>query len=79
MTDRESMVRRINAALDHIDKHGDLSGFASTDDEREKLISAAMAQGLLTWNDERKRYELSRIAHKWLKAFYHGRRPSTAG
>ena len=77
MTDRDSMVRKINAALDHIDKHGNLSGFASTEEERKTLISAATAQGLLTWNDERKRYELSRIAHKWLKAFYHGRRPST--
>ena len=77
MTDRDSMVRRINAALDHIDKHGDLSGFTSTKQERETLISAATAQGLLAWNDELKRHELTAIARKWLAAYYH-RRPSTA-
>jgi hypothetical protein len=77
MTDRDSMVRKINAALDHIDKHGDLSGFASTEQERQTLISAATAQGLLIWNEELKRHELSKIARKWLEAFYH-RRPSRA-
>jgi hypothetical protein len=71
MTNRDDVVRRINAALDHIDKHGDLVAFSSsTEAERQTLISAATAQGMLTWNVELKRYELSKIARKWLEAFY---------
>jgi hypothetical protein len=76
MTGRDSMVRKISAALDHIDKHGSLSGFASPDDENKALIGAAAAQGLISWNAELKRYELSKVAHKWLKAFYHGAKPT---
>jgi hypothetical protein len=73
MADQDSMVRKINAALDHIDKHGGLSGFPASDEESKALISAATAQGLIEWNATLERYELSRIAHKWLKAFYRGR------
>ena len=78
MTEPESMVRKISAALDHIDKHGTLEGFASTDEESRHLISAATAQKLIEWNADLQRYELSRVAHKWLKAFYHGRGPSSS-
>lgn len=68
---RGGMVRRISAALDHIDKHGSLRGFASTDDERKALIGAATAEGLIEWNTELKRHQLSAPAHKWLKLFFH--------
>jgi hypothetical protein len=72
MTDHDSMVKKINAALDHIDKHGGLAGFPSTEEESKALIDAATAQGLIAWNATLNRYELSRIARKWLDAF-HGR------
>jgi predicted DsbA family dithiol-disulfide isomerase len=75
MSERDGMVRRISAALDHIDKHGNLEGFSSTAEENQALINAATAQGLIAWNAERGRYDLSKVAHKWLKVYYQGRGP----
>jgi hypothetical protein len=71
---REGMVRRISAALDHIDKHGSLKGFAASEADRKALIAAATAQELVAWDPERERLQLTPGAHKWLKMFFHGRR-----
>jgi hypothetical protein len=71
---RDGMVRRVSAALDHIDKHGSLKGFAATEEDRKALIAAATAQELITWDPELARHQLSAAAHKWLKVFFHGRR-----
>jgi hypothetical protein len=73
MSARDGMVRRVSAALDYVDRHGSLHGFASSDEEGRALISAATAQGLVEWNAALERHQLSAAAHKWLKVFYHGR------
>jgi hypothetical protein len=71
---RDSMVRRISVALDHIDKHGSLKGFAASEEDRKALIAAATAQELVTWDAQLERHQLAPAAHKWLKVFFHGRR-----
>jgi hypothetical protein len=71
---RGGMVQRISAALDHIDQHGSLKGFASSDEDGKALIAAATAQGLMQWNSELKRHQLSATAQKWVKVFFHRRR-----
>ena len=72
MGDRDDLVRKISAALDHIDKHGSLKSFAGEAEQSQALIDAASAQQLIEWNDQSKRYHLSRAARKWLSAYYHG-------
>jgi hypothetical protein len=79
MNDRDGMVRRISAALDHIDKHGNLQSFAGEAEESEALISAATSQQLIEWNPDVKRYRLAPAARKWLKVYYRGRGSRTAG
>jgi hypothetical protein len=68
------MVQRVSAALDYVDRHGNLQGFASSDEENRALIAAATAQGMIEWNAALQRHQLSTTALRWLKVFFDGRR-----
>ena len=54
------------AALLFIERHGNLAGFDLEAEERERVLHAAVSQGLIVWNWDRRRYELERAGHKWL-------------
>jgi hypothetical protein len=73
----DSMVQRVSAALDYVDKHGNLHGFATSDEESRALIEAATAQGMIEWNAALERHQLSTTAVRWLKVFFDRRRSDT--
>lgn len=56
----------INAMLTFIEKHRSLDGFGLEPDEQRRMLQAAVTEGLILWNENRGRYELTRAAHKWL-------------
>src|SRR5690242_9937721 len=61
-------ARRIGAALEHIELHGNLDGFPADRAERLALVSTARRQGLVVWNSGRKRYELTSGGHRQLRS-----------
>jgi hypothetical protein len=66
MSEHDSISELVSAMLVFIERHGSLDGFDLAADEKERVLQAAMNQGLIVWNENRRRYELTRSGHKWL-------------
>src|SRR2546421_550064 len=62
--DQESL--RISAAMEHLEEHGNLDSFPGSQNEKLALIMTAGRQGLVGWNRERERYELTSIGRERL-------------
>jgi hypothetical protein len=43
-----------------------LTGSGLEPDEQQRMVQAAVNQGLIIWNENKRRHELTRDAHKWL-------------
>jgi hypothetical protein len=57
---------RIGAAMEHIKSRGNLDGFLAGRSERLALMSTAGRQGLVVWNKNRSRYELTSLGESRL-------------
>jgi hypothetical protein len=57
---------RIGAAMEHIKSRGNLDGFLAGRSERLALMSTAGKQGLVVWNKNRSRYELTSLGESRL-------------
>src|SRR5947209_1642763 len=62
--DQESL--RISAAMEHLEEHGNLDSFPGSQNEKLALIMTAGRQGLVSWNRERERYELTSVGQERL-------------
>jgi hypothetical protein len=61
-------ARKIGAAIEHIQAHGNLDGFPARRSERLALVATAARQGLVTWNRSRGRYDLTSRGHWRVRA-----------
>jgi hypothetical protein len=57
---------RLAAALEHVDRHGNLDGFSETQSGKLALMATATRRGLLTWNRDASRYELTSLGRQHL-------------
>jgi hypothetical protein len=62
--DQETL--RISAAMQHVQQHGNLDAFPGGQNEKLALMLTASRQGLVTWNREHQRYELTNLGHERL-------------
>src|SRR5262245_53700399 len=62
--DQEAL--RIGAAMEHVDAHGNLDTFPGGQNEKLALMLTASRQGLVSWNRERQRYELTSLGRERL-------------
>src|SRR5262249_36095070 len=62
--DQESL--RISAAMDHVEKHGNLDAFPGNQNEKLALMLTASRQGLVTWNRRTGQYELTGLGRERL-------------
>ncbi len=64
--DQESL--RLNSALEHVDRHGNLDRFSGIQSEKLALMTTANRQGLVRWNRNDSRYELTSLGRERLGA-----------
>src|SRR5436190_803738 len=62
--DQETL--RISAAMEHVQQHGNLDAFPGGQNEKLALMLTASRQGLVTWNREHQRYELTGLGRERL-------------
>src|SRR6266516_3563610 len=62
--DQESL--RISAAMQHVQDHGNLDSFPGNQNEKLALMLTASRQGLVTWDREHQRYELTSLGRERL-------------
>jgi hypothetical protein len=62
--DQESL--RISAAMEHVEKHGNLDAFPGNQNEKLALMLTASRQGLVTWNRGSGQYELTGLGRERL-------------
>jgi len=62
--DQEAL--RISAAMDHVEQHGNLDGFPGSQGEKVALMMTASRQGLVSWNREKERYDLTSLGREHL-------------
>src|SRR5947208_9273749 len=62
--DQEAL--RISAAMEHVQEHGNLDAFPGSQNEKLALMLTASRQGLVTWNREQQRYELTGLGRERL-------------
>jgi hypothetical protein len=62
--DQESL--RISAAMEHVQKHGNLDAFPGNQNEKLALMLTASRQGLVTWNRGSGQYELTGLGRERL-------------
>src|SRR6266536_3939576 len=59
---------RLNSALEYIDRHGNLDRFSGIESENLALMTTATHQGLVRWDRNDSRYELTSLARQRLGA-----------
>jgi hypothetical protein len=74
--DQESL--RISSALEYIDRHGNLDRFSGIESENRTLMAMATHQGLVTWNRNDSRYELTSLGRQRLGASRAVARPAAS-
>src|SRR5262249_55529957 len=57
---------RLAAALEHVHRHGNLDDFAETQSGKLAVMATATRRGLLTWNPNASRYELTGLGRQHL-------------
>jgi hypothetical protein len=62
--DQESLC--LNSALEHVDRHGNLDRFSGIQSEKLALMTTANRQGLVRWNRNDSRYELTSLGRERL-------------
>src|SRR5437588_7794375 len=55
---------RLGAALEHLDRRGNLDEFPATANERLALLTTANRRGLVRWNRTDSRYELTSLGRR---------------
>jgi hypothetical protein len=60
--DQEAL--RLSSALDHIARHGNLDDFPESRSEKLALMTTASRRGLVTWNRDGSRYELTSLGRQ---------------
>jgi YARHG domain len=58
---RDEETLRIDAAMEHLQDHGNLDSFPGRQNEKRALMMTASRQGLVTWNRAARRYELTSL------------------
>jgi len=70
---------RLASGLEHIDRHGNLDAFSETQSGKLALMTTAQRRGLLQWNRDASRYELTSLGRQHLgghRASAHPARPA---
>ncbi len=57
---------RLAAALEHVARHGNLDDFSETQSGKLALMATATRRGLVTWNRDASRYELTSLGRQHL-------------
>jgi hypothetical protein len=57
---------RLASGLEHLDRHGNLDDFSETQSGKLALMATARRRGLVTWNRDASRYELTSLGREHL-------------
>jgi hypothetical protein len=57
---------RLASGLEHLDRHGNLDDFSETQSGKLALMATARRRGLVTWNRDASRYELTNLGREHL-------------
>src|SRR6266496_2287702 len=57
---------RLASGLEHLDRHGNLDDFSETQSGKLALMATARRRGLVTWNRDASRYELTSLGRQHL-------------